>query len=231
MTPDPRKMQQDKSGRRDGRGRGEGLDVEQMPVAMLLDLLVDGELPEDMRAAVLGRLDAEPNDQGWRELAIRFLQSQVERRSMRELMAGGRVVPVDFAELSASPMLKESRWRITRWLTPGRCVGVAAGLLLAVMSAVITVHVMDGRGVLVVPNGSAAGALNTFRASLPESSIGASNSLAVDVPVVDRGESGRPWTFMESANRPSPRRSVVIQPDGQGNAVVFPVNTYPVSVY
>ena len=49
-----------------------------------LDALVDDELDDDRRRAFLQRMEREPA--GWRRVALRFLQRQVERRVVRDLM-------------------------------------------------------------------------------------------------------------------------------------------------
>ena len=65
-----------------------------LPLDLRMDLLVDGELPEEDRRAFLRQLDhAEPGC--WRDLAIRFLQRQTEKETAHALMAGGRLVPVE----------------------------------------------------------------------------------------------------------------------------------------
>jgi hypothetical protein len=46
----------------------------------LIDRLVDGELPEDERRALLLRLEAEPD--GWRRCALAFLEAQAWRHSL-----------------------------------------------------------------------------------------------------------------------------------------------------
>ncbi len=49
------------------------------------DRLVDGELPEDARQEFLSRLDSVSN--GWRRLALTFLEAQAWRQSMGALLA------------------------------------------------------------------------------------------------------------------------------------------------
>ncbi len=50
----------------------------------VLDALVDDELDDDRRREFLRRMDVEPA--GWRRVALRFLQRQVERRAVRDLI-------------------------------------------------------------------------------------------------------------------------------------------------
>ena len=48
------------------------------------DLLVDGELGEEDRRALLGRLDGEPG--GWRRCALAFLEAQAWKREFATLL-------------------------------------------------------------------------------------------------------------------------------------------------
>ena len=72
------------------------------PLDLQLDLLVDGELPEARRRTLLVSLDRAPDQ--WRGLAIRFLQQQTEKQSIRALMNGGKLVPVAIAKLPIKDM-------------------------------------------------------------------------------------------------------------------------------
>jgi hypothetical protein len=221
-------MQPMNSGAGGGCGAAEADAFLRLPLDLQLDLLVDEELPEEVRVALLARLDSEPGR--WRELSIRFLQRQVERRSVRELMDGGRVLPVDFEAAVRDEVGRLYRFPGMRWATAPRLIGVAAGLLIATTSVLVTVQVMGRREVspMVVSTAS-----DTFQADLPGQSVGLERPLAVEVPMVNGvREDGRPWQFLGAApDRPMPRRNVVIQPDGSGNAVVIPVNTMPLHVY
>jgi hypothetical protein len=222
------RMQPMNSGAGGGCGAAEADAFLRLPLDLQLDLLVDEELPEEVRVVLLARLDSEPGR--WRELSIRFLQRQVERRSVRELMDGGRVLPVDFEAAVRDEVGRLYRFPGMRWATAPRLIGVAAGLLIATTSVLVTVQVMGRREVspMVVSTAS-----DTFQADLPGQSVGLERPLAVEVPMVNGvREDGRPWQFLGAApDRPMPRRNVVIQPDGSGNAVVIPVNTMPLHVY
>ena len=198
----------------------------EMQLDLQLDLLVDEELPEDVRAALLGRLDSQPGL--WRELSIRFMQRQMERRTMRGLMNGEPLVPVDFEAAMRKDEARLYRFPLLRSVTTGRMIGVAAGLLLAVTSALITLQVMQ-RPTSVRP--PTLGGTDMVQASLPGQSMGMETSLAVNVPVVAQARpDGQAWQFL-SSDKPVTRRSVVIQQDGAGNALVIPVNTMHVHVY
>lgn len=90
----------------------------------LADLLVDGELPEDARREFLRGLDCSP--EGWRRLALTFLEAQAWRRAMGELLAPGRDAitsqteedvrpprPVGRSDRTASTVLP---WGAKRWI-------------------------------------------------------------------------------------------------------------------
>lgn len=51
-----------------------------------LDLLVDDELPETRRSALLRRMDQFSD--GWRQIALCFLEHQAQRRAFRDLVSG-----------------------------------------------------------------------------------------------------------------------------------------------
>jgi hypothetical protein len=222
------RMQPMNSGAGGGCGAAEADAFLRLPLDLQLDLLVDEELPEEVRVALLARLDSEPGR--WRELSIRFLQRQVERRSVRELMDGGRVLPLNFEAAVRDEVGRLYRFPGMRWATAPRLIGVAAGLLIATTSVLVTVQVMGRRQVSPTVVSTAS---DTIQADLPGQSVGLERPLAVEVPMVDGvREEGRPWQFLGAApDRPMPRRNVVIQPDGSGNAVVIPVNTMPLHVY
>src|SRR5581483_11832871 len=84
-----------------------------------LDLLVDGELPEEKREALLASLDKGALPVGWRDVALRFLERQVEKQTVRGLMAGQkRIGRYD----AAVPRRYFSWWKAG---------SVAAGLMIA----------------------------------------------------------------------------------------------------
>ena len=64
----------------DSDGRRDGMPSDEAE----LDALVDDELDDDRRRVFLQKMDREPA--GWRRVALRFLQRQVERRVVRDLM-------------------------------------------------------------------------------------------------------------------------------------------------
>ncbi len=58
---------------------------------ILLDRLVDGELPADERRALLQSLDSRPD--GWRRCALAFLEAQSWRSELRTVTIAPASVP------------------------------------------------------------------------------------------------------------------------------------------
>lgn len=90
----------------------------------LADLLVDGELPEEARREFLRRLDHSPD--GWRRLALTFLEAQAWRRSMGELLAPQRAASASLSREESRPSRPVARserasssvppWGAKRWI-------------------------------------------------------------------------------------------------------------------
>jgi len=179
-----------------------------------LDLLVDGELPEDQRKALLVRLNREPASP-WRDLAVRFLERQVEKETVRQLMAGGALVPVDFVP-DETPVIAGSLRRRLIWT-----LSVAAGLLLVASTVMVTMQLSQ-------PPTRPAAAV-AFDVSLPAEAVSFHQNVPVSVPVLK--VAGRPPYLPGETDPNVARQSIVIQPDGNGNAVVIPVNTMKAVVY
>lgn len=59
---------------------------EQLELDMQIDMLVDNELPESDRRMLIEKCEKRAGY--WRTLAIRFLERQTERRTVRDLIAG-----------------------------------------------------------------------------------------------------------------------------------------------
>lgn len=72
----------------------------------LLDRLVDGELAEDERRALLRRLEADPD--GWRCCALAFLESQAWREALRPLVRPAQQSPRTAPAMEGRP---RGRWR------------------------------------------------------------------------------------------------------------------------
>ncbi len=213
-------------------------DLAEMPVALQMDLLVDGELAEGQRAVLLRRLEMGGGEQvsaEWRELALRFLQGQVEKETVQQLMAGGALVPVDFSAVDVGGW----RFPVVRWMGSTAVRATAAGLLIAAVSAVITLYVVrrpSGRAV----GGDFARGAQYFTGSVPGEAVGYSSNIPVTVPVLQTGHDAAMNLFpggggvgngATDGRDKMQWRSVVIQKDENGNAVVIPVNAMNVKVY
>ncbi len=191
-----------------------------IPLELRLDLLVDAELPEKDRRELLLSLDREPRK--WRDLSIRFLERQVEKQSVRDVMAQTSIQP---------PTARPGEIANFRFMLFAHRYGraIAAGLLVAAVSAVISIYAVNR----ATRSESLAGTVNV---SIPGGLI-TDGSWSVPVPVANVQNVGAP--FFPPENLPvggsqaesRMRRSVVIQPDGSGNAVVIPVKTLPMKFY
>lgn len=196
-----------------------------MELEMQIDLLVDEELAETQRQELLRHLERQPGL--WRSLSIRFLERQTEKRTARHILISATPLPVpqstsdnrlENAALQApNPYVLPQK---TLWKIGPRAL--AAGLLVAAVSAFTTWYGLTNRPV-TPPTDNAM-----ITANLPGAVVGMSEMVSVDVPVShERGNAISSSMFMTSDSQdalPS-RQSLVIQPDGQGGAVVVPVNT------
>jgi hypothetical protein len=176
------------------------------PLELRLDLLVDGELGEYQRTQLLSLLDREPEK--WRTLAVRFLQRQTEKESVRKLMAGGTLLPAQ-----ARP---RQTWVIGR-IGMRRFVATAAGLFIAAGSALVTLYATR-----------APARAGEFHTSLPAVAVESDRSVPVSVPIVKAADDSQ---FIPAALNRSTRNSFVVQPDGNGGAIVIPVSTVKAPVY
>ncbi len=104
-------------------GNGAGTPADEA----VLDALVDDELDDNRRREFLQRMDKEPA--GWRRVALRFLQRQVERRAVRDLMGGA------VARVSASP---KTEGKIIRWYPALRVAAVV--MLVAGLVGIFASH-------------------------------------------------------------------------------------------
>lgn len=97
------------------------------------DRLVDGELSDDQRRALLASLDEKP--EAWRGLALAFVEAQTWQRAMRQLVepreqpaiAPASQARSDRASAAAIPSRSRGRWSTAA----GTSLAVAAALLVA----------------------------------------------------------------------------------------------------
>jgi hypothetical protein len=80
----------------------------------LIDRLVDGELADADRRALLVRLDTEPD--GWRRCALAFLESQSWRAALGQLGSDSDAQSLQPGTRSA-PARQADRWRRAAWFT------------------------------------------------------------------------------------------------------------------
>jgi len=177
-----------------------------MPLDLRLDLLIDGELTDFQREQLLRLIEREPAQ--WRTLAIRFLQRQTEKESVRKLMAGGNLIPTEVVP---------AKRPVIGYVGTRRFVAVAAGLLICVSSVLVTF-------IAVRPANATPGVLHT---TLPMDATASDSPFSVAVPLIKADGNSK---FIPAANR-STRSVYVVQPDGSGGAIVIPVNTVKAPVY
>jgi hypothetical protein len=91
---------------------------------LLFDRLVDGELPDSERRALLQSLDSRPD--GWRCCALAFLEAESWRSELRTVATAPAAIPA--SDKSIAP--KVSSQRRTVWAA-AECFAVAAALMLA----------------------------------------------------------------------------------------------------
>ncbi len=190
--------------------------TDDLPVELQLDLLVDGELAEARRRDLLVSLDERPA--GWRALALRFLQQQTEKQSVRALMAGGKLVPVENPQ-AHRPIIGRIGWY--------RLTAVAAGLFIAAGTALVTLVVVKPLGVAPTPSLAAE-----FHTALPADVIASPSAVPVSVPVVPIGDNAMllPTARPDNNGRAS-KDTILIQYDGKGGYMVIPVSTSKTPVY
>jgi len=70
-----------------------------------IDRLVDGELSDDERRALLAKLDADPDSGGWRRCALAFLEAQAWREAFTPVAAVALPVPAPVVAVRRSPRL------------------------------------------------------------------------------------------------------------------------------
>jgi hypothetical protein len=192
-----------------------------LPLELTLDLLVDGELPDEQRRALLLAIDhGRAPDSSWKTVALRFLQRQTEHQSVRQLMAGGKVVPVDLA-----PRLPDRRHVLGR-IRPLPLMAAAAGLLIAATSALVTFYaVRPSARTAVSPD------LTEFRALIPRDVISADEAVPVTVPMVRNAGNAMVFPVSSAGDSEMTKKAVIIQSDGRDGFIMIPVSTSKTKVY
>src|SRR6478672_11036430 len=91
---------------------------------ILLDRLVDGELPADERRALLQSFDSQPD--GWRRCGLAFLEAQSWRSELRSVATAPVAIPVSNKSIAPKPVSqRRTFWVAAEWFA------VAAALMLA----------------------------------------------------------------------------------------------------
>ena len=193
----------------------ESLDAE-------LDLLVDAELPEDRRRRLLQHI-ASTSD-GWKMLAIRFLQRQVEWQVVRNFL---------HAPVAAPSRPSSSSVRAQGYAIHGSTMKLAAAIVLtaglfglagAYLGRQTAMSAGTGNKTIAVrttprPNGP----MPMVTVSSPSGgSLNNGFPLPVGVPVVDGQKVPFDYPFAGFSG-PAASGRVVIVPEGQNRAVAFPV--------
>ena len=88
----------------------------------LIDRLADGDLPDADRRALLARLDAEGDSDGWRRCALAFLEAQCWRQALGPLAERAPATAPAVRNSAVVPGASRPRPRLAAW---------AAGLLAA----------------------------------------------------------------------------------------------------
>ena len=104
------------------------------------DLLVDGELSESDRHALLSSLDGSP--EGWRRCALAFLEAQAWKEQMRSI-SGGRA-----SERQPAPAVRRRRFRGGSW---GTLAAMAASFLVAIGLSLLVHNLWHPGGPVAVP--------------------------------------------------------------------------------
>jgi hypothetical protein len=186
------------------------------PLDLQLDLLVDGELPENQRRQVLLALDSPTEFAApWRTLALRFLQRQTEQQAVRQLMAGGNLVPVEFQ----GP--KAAHRHILGRIGPRPLLATAAGLLIAVTSAMITLYAVQSTGT----------ALAEVHTSLPPELTSTNEAVPVTVPVVRSPNDAMVMPVSTNTEGVPVKQTLIFQSDGRAGFIMIPVTTSRTKVY
>jgi hypothetical protein len=197
---------------------------DEMPVELKLELLVDAELPEEERRELLLALDREPAR--WRELSMRFLERQVEKQAAREWIGTAEMQP-PVTEVTASYPFPMTSTSPRRYVMP-----IAAGLLVAAVSATIALYAVHPSTPANPP--AATPTEGPIATNIPGETMDYHEPVHMNVPIVNASTMDQPFfPPQQSDNEGSSasKRSVVIQPDGSGNAVVIPVNKLPMRFY
>jgi hypothetical protein len=179
-----------------------------------LDLLVDDELPDEQRAQLLRHMGSAE----WRDLSLRFLQRQVERKTVRTMVSAQQPCapeqPADVAGRIGAPQ--------------ARALFKAAAMIAIVAGAVgITAYVMRG-GQSADRNGGpiASGLPETVNVAIPGDVTGDSKGkLELGVPVLAHTDGISSSMFLPADEERGSKQSLVIIKQDNDKAIAVPVST------
>jgi hypothetical protein len=182
---------------------------------LYLDLLVDDELPEEKRAEVLrGMTDGE-----WRELSLRFLQRQVEKKSVRQLMAG------EAKRREQQKEQPEVAGRIgSGWWTGA--TKLAAAIAITAGAVGITAYMMrhSGVGEGTGPVAKGTGEQEVVAVKLPGGVTGDEKGVELPVPVTVRTDGISSDMFLPAEGERGTKQSLVIIRQSDDKAIAVPVS-------
>jgi hypothetical protein len=182
---------------------------------LYLDLLVDDELPEEKRAEVLrGMTDGE-----WRELSLRFLQRQVEKKSVRELMAGEARRREQFIETPAVAGRIGGGW----WTGATKLAAVIAITAGAVGITAFVMRHSEGGGV-GGPVAQGSGEREMVAVKLPGDVTGDAKGVELQVPVLAHTDGITSDMLLPAEGERGTKQSLVIIRQSDDKAIAVPVS-------
>jgi len=186
---------------------------DQQKLEMTLEMLVDDELPQEQRAALLRSLDAMPGR--WRDLAIRFLERQAEHTSVKAFMQAATDAAPEVRTITpAAPIPAVAG--VIRPRTPWWNVRVAAGLLLLAGITTVIGFSLNRTG----QPSTIATTPTTTEVQLAGADIGVPNkSIGVNVVKTD----GLPNNLLQGSLERNGSRQIYIVPQGSDGAAIIPV--------
>ena len=177
-----------------------------LKLEMMLEMLVDDELPEGQRANLLRSLDSMP--QQWRTLAIRFLERQTEHASVKEFIRRSSAASAAPAGIIYKFPASKSR----------HAARIAAGLILLAGLSGVMVIMMARKQPTSTPIAS-----NNEVVRMPGAMMGTVNN--ADVPVTLVNTKDVPSSVLQGTLGNNSSRTVYIVPHGPDRAVIVPVTT------
>ena len=176
---------------------------------LAMDMLVDDELPEDRRRALLESIERHP--EAWRSLALHFLARQMERRAVRDV-------------LSVRPAARPAAIYRIDWLRVAALVMITAGIFGAG-------GLYLGRGGQGMLRSGPAGAGNPQVAVAPSTPQPRQGTIKYITPGLPPGFGTQESPSFSPSYNPSNVRTtsyseanhIVLVPEGPNNAMAYPV--------